>query len=86
MTHADIIISGNDLCDAFGSYDSQDVADLLGFDSYEAIDWGGFWLVSWPEHVVTPRYNADANFAFVGKTFAEATADFPEAQAFSFRY
>ena len=66
MKHNSVIISGNDLCGAFGSYDSQDVADLLGFDNYESIDWAGFWHVSWPEHVSSPRYNSDANYSFVG--------------------
>lgn len=86
MKHNSVIISGNDLCGAFGSYDSQDVADLLGFDNYESIDWAGFWHVSWPEHVSSPRYNSDANYSFVGATFAEATDYNPEAEAYDSRY
>lgn len=84
--HEEIIISGSDLQSAFGSYDSGDVEQALGEENYDAIDWGGFWLVSWPEHVITPRFNCDANFAFVGKSFAEAQRDFPQAKPFSVRY
>jgi hypothetical protein len=81
--HEETIISGTDLAHAFGSYDSGDVAACLGFDDYESIDWSGFWLVSWPDHVITPRFNYDATYAHVGQTFAEASGDLSAFQFLS---
>lgn len=86
MLHNSVIISGNDLCGAFGSYDSQDVADLLGFENYESIDWTGYWHVSWPEHVSSPRYNSDANYSFVGATIEEARDYNADAELYDSRY
>lgn len=84
--HGEIIISGEDLQAAFGSYDCGDVEMALGEEHYDTIDWRGFWLVSWPEHVISPRFNCDANFVRVGDTFAEASRDFPQAKPYSVHY
>jgi hypothetical protein len=85
MKHNSVIISGSDLCGAFGSYDSQDVADLLGFSDYESIDWSGYWHVSWPEHVSSPHYNSDANYSFMA-TLEEARDYNSEAELYDSRY
>jgi len=35
-----------------------------------------WWVISWPKHVITPRYNSDANYqSYATKDEAEENAD-----------
>lgn len=86
MTHQTTLIHGNDLCEAFGTYDSDDVASCLGADNYDSIDWNSFWLVSWPQHVTTPRFNSDANYSGPFASKQEAQECDPEAVEFIGRW
>jgi hypothetical protein len=40
--------------DNFGPWESREEMDAAG---------DGWWLVSWPEHVISPRYNGDAMYS-----------------------
>jgi len=42
---------------------------------------GGWWIVSWPEHVINVRYNSDANYCGP-MTEAEARAYDPDAEIY----
>lgn len=57
MKHQPVAILGDDLCNRI----------LADADNQEPTDYGvrpgnDVYLVSWPEHVLTPKYNGDAYY------------------------
>jgi len=39
---------------------------------------GGFWMVNWPEHVIYPQYDSDANWRWIANTINDAIINAPE--------
>lgn len=63
MKHKEIIIKLDDLeTRIFGDSDNFTLGDALGFEGEELERIEGYAVVGWPEHVINPRYNSDANY------------------------
>ena len=79
MKHEAIIIGITDLvgriCQDSDNFDLQDALDI---DDREELPGRGCVLVTWPEHVINPRYNADANYCHFDEE-SEAQSYEPEA-------
>ena len=67
MRHEHVLIESNQLVNLMLEYMADDeIINLIGGESDEDGDISnippGIWEVSWPEHVIHPRYNHDANY------------------------
>lgn len=69
--HKTVAVEGTDLYNRIFGHTDRTVQEVVGLDDVasdadesavvEALR-GTWWVVSWPEHVTTPRYNGDANY------------------------
>lgn len=79
--HKPIIISIDDLTNRlFSDSDGFYMTDALEIDPAEVPDIG--WVVvTWPEHVINPRYNSDANYLLF-ETCGDAEIYEPDAMIY----
>ena len=82
MKHKPIIIHADNLINSISEHTDADIADMLDMECVKVKDqFGdeydecpaptGYWRVSWPEHVTTPRYNSDASYSKLGDTLED---------------
>lgn len=72
MKHSKVIVSRLLISDRTNYEDEE----LLGGDG----PMEGIWVVSWPEHVITPEFNCDANYLGPYKSVKSALEDSPGAR------
>lgn len=89
MTHTQII-EASDLYNRLSETDNiADSAEWIGagdlFDAdgnFNGETRGSWYVVSWPQHVVTPRYNGDCSCRGPFDSREEALADEPTAHVY----
>lgn len=76
--HDDVVIHSGDLADRLFT-DSDNNSEAVA----EVRSKPGWYVASWPNHVVNPRYNGDGDYRFIGETLdAEAAADCLDAKVY----
>lgn len=64
MKHKDVYIQRDYLCELMSKYmDDDEIYDTLDLDNNLESDI--IYRVSWPEHVINPRFNSDACYQAV---------------------
>lgn len=87
MTHKRIVIEARDLYNRLSETDNiTESADWIGAGdlftadgSFNRESRGSWYVVSWADHVVTPRYNGDCSCSGPFATRDEARASNPDA-------
>jgi len=67
MRHKAVIITSDDLA-ARIERDSDDSTQ----DAQEVREAGGVWRVTWPEHVLSPRFDSDASWSRIADKLSAA--------------
>ena len=63
MKHKSVVLKGSALLIHWDNA-NRTAAEVAGLDSIED---DAMYEVSWPDHVVTPRYNGDCEIALIAK-------------------